>query len=148
MKIKRVLSTNIYKIYQLMNSNGLLEDCYTTEEVANAIYPMLSNNVDLSRCGDNYEEQILYFVDKLLKGEIVEYALVNRVTGTESYVTHSLEQDIRDIQDYMIIPTNEIDICDTVIKKSIIYSEVKELLDEIRQDEMYYQEMYDRFFEI
>ena len=136
MKIKRGLAKGTYKIYNIMQEHGMLEDCHNAEEIATAIVPALSTMVDLSKC-ENYEEQLIYFVGKLMDGAVIEYALVKRVVGTQPYVTSSLEYDIEDVWEYMIIPSNEIETCDKVYRKSIIQSELVKLMDEYREEDYY-----------
>lgn len=146
MKISRKLAIALHSLYKEFTKAGMLNDCFTYEEVACALMPVLSSRVDLARFGENYQEQILYFTNKLVLGEIPEYALVHRVVDTEPYITSTLEPNIRDVYAYMIIPVEEIDICDKVIETSISYNKLQELKAEYEEEDRYADAMIRMFY--
>lgn len=136
MRVKRKLSKAIYEIYTRMEKEGLFDDCTALIDYAQAILPELSVRVNLTKI-ENYEEQMMFFINHIQEGKVIEYALVKRVVGTEPYVTSRLEQDIRDVSEYVIVPTTDISSCDSVYRRSIIVSELEELMDEYREDDAF-----------
>lgn len=136
MRVKRRLSKAIYEIYKRMYKEGLFDDCSTLMDYAQAILPELSVRVNLTNI-ENYEEQMMFFINHIQEGKVIEYALVKRVVGTEPYVTSQLEYDIRDVWEYAIVPTTDISTWDSVYRRSIIISELEELMDEYREEEAF-----------
>lgn len=136
MRVKRRLSKAIYEIYKRMEKEGAFEDCVALVDYANAILPELSVVVNLKNI-ENYEEQMIFFINHIQEGKVIEYALVKRVVGTEPYVTMKLEQDIRDVTAYVVVPLNEIFHSDNVFRRSIIISELEQLRDEFMEDDAF-----------